>query len=317
VSDDFDFGNFIQQGVTAFSNAAVGALGTVAGAIQDTEARLSGRRQGVADPQVEGSLERGPRPTGQEIRGAQLQVPGDVDHARAQADAEKVLASLDFTKPNLVLWVPATGSHAIPGSFRDAVDRQFGQRASLGLVDYPAEFNFNDSVSTGMETLRLVLAGIAERGGNHRVTLAGHSQGAWVIGDAIDTPELARSVDRAVLYGHPSPARVDWSKAGDPNVRQVDDPGDPFAAPIEGGRQALDAIDQLRSGTDGAGQPLDLGDQLGRVGQLAKIALANPRLSVYLLEKHIVPADWDNQHDPHHYDEQYGAGARFLDGLPS
>jgi hypothetical protein len=309
-----DFGSWIQQGLTTVGSAIEEGLGAAVGTIEDTVKRYDGDRQSVGDPTVAGSLERGPRPTGSELRGAQLQVPGDIDHERARADADKVLASLDFNKPELVLWVPATDSHAIPGTFRDAVDQQFGQRASLGLVDYPAGYNFNDSVSTGMETVRLVLAGIAERGGHHRVTLAGHSQGAWVIGDAIDTPELARMVDRAVLYGHPAPARVDWSKAGDPNVRQVDHPEDPFTMPLEGGRNALDAIDDLRTGHDQDGGSLGLFEQLQRVGTLASTALKNPRLSVYLIGKHVIPPDQDTGHDPHDYWQQYDDGARFLDG---
>jgi hypothetical protein len=287
-------------------------LASFAGIVDETVGRFTGERQPVGDPATPGSLERGPRPSASELRGATLQVPGEIDHARAQADAQRVLESIDFSKPEIALWVPATGSHSIPASWRRSVDAQFGGRASQALVDYPADFDFNDSVSTGMETLKLVLAGIAERGGHHRVTVAGHSQGAWVIGDAIDTPQLARMVDKAVIYGHPAPARVDWSRAGDPNVRQVDDPNDPFTTPLEGGRQALQAMDELQDGRSVDGQALDLGGILGRVSGLAKTAIANPRLSVYLLGKHVLPADREDGRDPHHYDAQYGVGARFL-----
>lgn len=286
-------------------------MGDVLGAVDRGLDRLGGYEP-AGDPTVTGRLERGPRPDAAAIRAARLDAPGTPDLQRARADAERTLASIDFSKPHVSLWVPATGSHAIPRTWRDAIEhREDGARTSLALVDYPANANFNDSVATGMETLRLVLAGIAERGGHHRVTLAGHSQGAWVIGDAIDTPELARSIDRAVLYGHPAPARVDWAAAGDPNVRQVDDPADPFTFALDGGRDALRAIDELHDGRTASGAPLEVGDYVERIGRLAKTALANPQLSAYLIGKHVLPHD---SPDPHHYDDEYAEGVRFLAG---
>jgi hypothetical protein len=303
------------QRLLAGAATGIGDMFGIAEDVIDDALQLVGHEHAPGDPTVSGTLERGSRPDAAAVREARLDVPGDVDHARAKADAERTLASIDFSRPNISLWVPATGSHAIPSSWRSAVEQGVdGQRTSLALVDYPASFNFNDSVSTGMETLRLVLAGIAERGGQHRVTLAGHSQGAWVIGDAIDAPELARSVDRAVLYGHPAPARVDWSKSGDPNVRQVDDAEDPFTFPLDGGRQALAALDELHEGRDKSGGSLDAGGWVDRIGTLARTALANPQLSAYLVGKHVLPPDDSAGPDPHHYDTQYADGARFLNG---
>lgn len=293
---------------------AVNGIGDVLGAVDRGLGRLGGREP-AGDPTVEGSLERGPRPPAHAVRAAELELPGTPDLARARADAERTLASLDFSKPHLTLWVPATGSHSIPRDWREAVQRgEEGPRTSLALVDYPASANFNDSVATGMETLRLVLAGISERGANHRVTVAGHSQGAWVIGDAVDAPELARSVDRVLLYGHPAPARVDWAAADDPNVRQVDDPADPFTFPLDGGRDALRSIDELHDGRTTSGEGLDLGGYLDRLGRLARTALANPQLSAYLIGKHVLPQDADASPDPHHYDDEYAAGVRYLTG---
>ena len=253
----------------------------------------------------------GPKPQAAELRASQLNVPGEVDHERARADADKALAAIDFSKPELVLWVPATNSHSIPADWQRGVEQAFGQRASSSIVDYPASVNFNDSVSTGMETVKLVLAGIAERGGHHRVTLGGHSQGAWVIGDAIADPAVGAMVDKAALYGHPAPATVDWEDS-DPNVVQVDDPNDPFVWDVAGGHQALKAIDELHDGATGSGERLGIGDYLSRGASVLGTALQNPALSAYLIGKHVISEKYDNNHDPHNYRARYADGAKFL-----
>ena len=269
-------------------------------------------RAGSATATQRGSKATGPAPQAAELRGATLDVPGDIDHARARADADRALAAIDFSKPEIVLWVPATNSHSIPADWQRGVEQAFGQRASSSIVDYPANANFNDSVSTGMETVKLVLAGIAEHGGHHRVTLGGHSQGAWVIGDALQDRAIGRMVDKAVLYGHPAPARVDWSGDVDPNVQQVDDPNDPFVWDVAGGQQALTAIDELHDGRSADGAALGPGDYLARGASLVGTALSNPALSAYLIGKHVIPERFDSNHDPHNYRAQYDDGARFL-----
>ncbi len=269
-------------------------------------------RAGSTTATTRGHKSTGPKPEAAELRAAQLDVPGDIDHERARADADRALAAIDFSKPEIVLWVPATNSHSIPDDWQKGVEQQFGQRASSSLVDYPANVNFNDSVSTGMETLKLVLAGIAERGGHHRVTLGGHSQGAWVIGDALQDPGVGRMVDKAVLYGHPAPAKVDWSGDVDPNVQQVDDPDDPFVWDLIGGHQALKAIDELNDGRTREGDGLDIGDYLSRGALLLNTALSNPALSAYLIGRHVIPEAEHSGRDPHNYVAQYADGVKFL-----
>jgi hypothetical protein len=272
------------------------------------------QRDGSDADTAVGSLARGgPAPSAGEVRDATLDVPGKVDHARAQADAQKALEAIDWSKPDISLWVPATGSHEIPKAWRDAVEQgPDAARTSLSLVDYPAGMDFNDSVATGMETLRLVMAGIAERGSQYRVTLGGHSQGAWVIGDTIATPEVGRMVDKAVLYGHPAPASVDWSGDADPNVRQVDDPQDPFTWDVVGGGDALNAISDLTKGTTRDGSELDGEGTLSRLGTLATTVLANPGFAAYLVGAHAIKDARASQADPHHYESQYADGAHFL-----
>jgi hypothetical protein len=297
---------------------AFGDLGSplheVAKAVQDQFAAdtAPADRAGSKAATDRGHKSTGPKPSAAELRQVQLDVPGDIDHERARRDAERALAAIDFSKPEIVLWVPATNSHSIPDDWQRGVQQAFGERASSSIVDYPANANFNDSVSTGMETLKLVLAGIAERGSHHRVTLGGHSQGAWVVGDALQQPEVGRMVDKATIYGHPAPARVDWSDDADPNVRQVDDPEDPFVWDVAGGHQALKAIDELNDGTSREGQQLGFGDYLSRGLSLVGTALQNPALSAYLIGKHVVPEGVDSARDPHNYRAQYDDGAKFL-----
>lgn len=248
----------------------------------------------------------GPRPTAPQISAVDLKVPGDVDHARAEREAKKTLDSIDFSRQNIVLWMPATGSHSIPRDWQKGVDAAFGDTASSALVNYPANENFNDSVSTGQETLRLVLQGIAERGGDHSVHVAGHSQGAWVAGDTLANPVLNRMVDSAMLYGHPSTARVDWSKTNDAKVRQLDDPEDPFTKPGTGLRQALDGIAAIKRDGDWS-----------QVGKIAAATLVNPALGAYLIGRTVFKKDWSGNSDPHHYNTRYAQGARFLAGSES
>jgi hypothetical protein len=302
-------------------DAAKDAFGNLGGPLHDIARAVQGEitaetapadRAGSKAATVRGHKSVGAKPEAADLRATQLAVPGDVDHARARADADRALAAIDFSKPEIVLWVPATNSHSIPDDWQRGVESAFGSRASSSIVDYPANANFNDSVSTGMETLKLVLAGIAERGGHHRVTLGGHSQGAWVIGDALQEQGVGRMVDKAVLYGHPAPAQVDWSDDADPNVRQVDDPNDPFVWDVAGGHQALKAIDELHDGKTADGRALDFGDYVGRGVSLLGTALGNPALSAYLIGKHVVSEQFDSARDPHNYRSQYGDGARFL-----
>ncbi|MCW2920538.1 MAG: hypothetical protein JWL76_412 [Thermoleophilia bacterium] len=268
-------------------------------------------RAGSKTATTRGHKADGPKPQAAELRDTKLAVPGEIDHERARADADRALAAIDFSRPELVLWVPATNSHSIPEDWQRGVEQAFGQRASSSIIDYPANANFNDSVSTGMETVKLVLAGIAERGGHHRVTLGGHSQGAWVIGDAIADPAVGASVDKATLYGHPAPAKVDWEDS-DPNVRQVDDPNDPFVWDVAGGQQALTALDDIHDGQTDSGRQLGIGDYLAKGAGLLSTALQNPALSAYLIGKHVISEKYDKNHDPHNYRAQYADGATFL-----
>lgn len=118
--------------------------------------------------------------------------------------------------------------------------------------------------------------------------------------------------DKAVLNGHPAPARVDWSDGADPAVQQVDDPNDPFVWDVTGGHQALTAIDELHDGQTASGSKLGVGDYLARGAGLLGTALSNPALSAYLIGKHVISERHDSNHDPHNYRAEYGDEAAFL-----
>lgn len=155
-----------------------------------------------------------------------------------------------------------------------------------------------------METLRLVLAEVQCRGGDRRVLLAGHSQEAWLIGEALADPVVHAIVDRAILYGLPSPARHSYARGRDPKVRQVDDPEDPFTSPMLGTDQALQSVSELKGGS---------GDR-SDIKQIVLAALLNPLLSAYLIGRTLLPDRYNGELDPHHYESEYSAGASFLAG---
>lgn len=159
--------------------------------------------------------------------------PWPVDAARAHADARRVLASIDWSKRDIVIWVPGTGSHRVHEKFADAVHGSWSDgRVSLTHLEYEASSEGPRSVATGIATLKLVLMEIAARGGNRRVLVGGESQGAWILGEAMADPSVRKVVDRAVLLGHPSLAKTHWH-GRDPAVLEYSNPGDPAAGDPE------------------------------------------------------------------------------------
>lgn len=69
-----------------------------------------------------------------------------------------------------------------------------------------------------------------------------------------------------------------------------------------------------RASIDDLNDPLTM--LLGSIGTIIRTALDSPRLSAYLLGKHMNPGSsgYLSAADPHHYDHQNAAGARFLAG---
>lgn len=174
--------------------------------------------------------------------------PWPVDAARAQADAQRVLNSIDFTKRDIVIWVPGAGGHAPDAAFADAFHAAWHDgTASLTHLEYEATSNLRASVATGLATLKIVLAAIAARGAHHRVMLAGQHQGAWLIGEALADPKLRPVVHRAVLFGHPALAKTHWDDGRDPAVLEHNHPSDHTSRSLSGAADAaLDGAVALR-----------------------------------------------------------------------
>lgn len=226
-----------------------------------------------------------------------------VDWARARYDAERALEAVDWSKRDLYIWVPGTSNHWIHPSFEAAVrDANQATGASLSRIEYEASWRMRPSVATGVETMRLVLAGIAAHGGNHRVFVAGESQGAWILGEAMSDPRLGGVVTRAVLFGHPSLALHQYTDGHDPRVTVVNNPGDMVAMPIHGNHAAaLDALTGLHRA------------QLSKLPALIGVMLRNPAQAGQLLAsvgRWILPLDlWK---DPHNYSAQMVEAVEWL-----
>lgn len=215
-----------------------------------------------------------------------------VDTYRAHHDAKLLLDGIDWTKRDIVVWVPGTSNHTIHRGFETAVrEGWLNADVSLNRMEYEASWNMRPSTATGVETLRLILAGIAAQGGNHRVLLAGESQGAWIIGEAMADPMLKHVVDRAVLLGHPFLAKHHYEDGKDPRVIEINHRHDQVSQEVKGDpAKALDAMVAIHQ------------MQIGKIGTVLGALAANPFHGVLLLGtgmRALLPKGWIV--DPHDY----------------
>jgi hypothetical protein len=158
-----------------------------------------------------------------------------VNWERAYADAQRMIDAIDFSKGDIVIYVPGTDHHGMDLQFRAAVDDSYkGEGSNAVALEYPASRDVAMSVPTGVATLHLVLEEIRRRGGSHRVLLAGTGQGAWVAGEVLADPAVADVVSRAILLGPPAQARHKYAAGQDARVRVVTHTGDPLADPEHG-----------------------------------------------------------------------------------
>ncbi|MCW2973698.1 MAG: hypothetical protein JWN72_1971, partial [Thermoleophilia bacterium] len=103
-------------------------------------------------PKVEARPEA--KPSAEELRAAKLRlqphapIGGGVDAAVSQA-----YDAIDFSKRDIVVWLPSTEEHYFPTALREGLETA-GLDGSAVLLDYPANFDFAPSVATGMESLR-------------------------------------------------------------------------------------------------------------------------------------------------------------------
>lgn len=166
--------------------------------------------------------------------------PGTPDEQLAQINARKAISQIDWSKPDIALWVPGTGNHGVDPAFA----KTLGADTSVVAVDYPANMDFMGGVSTGMLTTKLVLEEIEKRG--RTASLTGYSQGAWVAGEVMADPAAEKTVTRAVLYGHPKAANAQYPE-GHAKVREVNNADDPYSN-MGDDTTAIQGLSNLASG---------------------------------------------------------------------
>ncbi|MCW2962403.1 MAG: hypothetical protein JWM90_2790 [Thermoleophilia bacterium] len=233
------------------------------------------------------------------------------DFEKAREYARKILATIDFSKRDIVLWVPGTDALGVHPDFTRAMKYLYqGGDVSLTAVDYEPTWSLRDSMPTGLATMKYVLDGIrqilAARGdtAQHRVLLGGLSQGAWVIGEAVADPKVGKIVSRAALIGHPWLAHHQYDEGQDPRVGVINHRGDQIAMPINGDAgEGMDTMTAVRTGK--------LKENLGLA---AKVILKNPLHGVLLLQNmlHGVQAVRPFTRDPHQYDMEMPRLVNFL-----
>lgn len=239
--------------------------------------------------------------------------PWEVDWKQARADALATLGSIDFTKRDIMLWVPGTDSSNVHHDFAQAVRYQYGERGdvSVAALRYDAAWALRKSLPTGLATMKFVLEGIKQKlatipaSERPRLLLAGLSQGAWIIGEAAADPALSPVITRAMLVGHPWLAKSQYVDGHDPRIKVLNHPGDQITLPIKGDPAVgLDAMIAVRTG--------GLGSQFGTV---AKAILANPLHGVLLLHTQVRDhVKWMRAYlrDPHQYGYEMSRMVHYL-----
>lgn len=235
-------------------------------------------------------------------------LPGVPDLASAWAGAERVLSAIDFSKRDVVIYVPGTNEYRVNSRFAAAVRHEWPKGdVSLVHLPYEASLQFRTSVSTGVEMLRLVLAGIAHRGGEHRVLVNGWSQGAWVISETLADPAMRRLVERVMIGGHPVFAHTHFHDGHDPAIKEVNHPGDIVTIPPAGDPdQALDGVSALGQGR------LPSLDQLGTIVGAAASNLPHIAMLVLSGLRLLLPPLQAVNPEPHAYEGEMARAARFL-----
>lgn len=244
-------------------------------------------------------------------------VGGDwpVDHAAAQRYAAQTLATIDWSKPYLLLYVPGTANpdkgqvQKVNPEFANELFRQFPDgNAEIAMLRYSGTWDMRGSISTGVEVLRLVLRAIAARPGpKPTVLLGGESQGAWVISETTRDPIARGAFTRAAIFGHPSLAGTHFEDGHDPAILETNHRLDHVAMPLKGDRaKAMDAQIALETGLSFDKLPLlaqaFLADPLA--GSLSLAAQVRDRLA-----KRLRPL-WVQDH--HDYRDDMRRGVEFL-----
>jgi hypothetical protein len=248
---------------------------------------------------------------------SKAQGPWTVDWKRARRAARAALDAIDFSRPEVIVWIPGTDASSVHHDFRQAVDYVYGnghRGASLSHMPYEASWELRSSLPTGLATMKLMLEGIRQRleamppSRRPKIRLAGLSQGAWIIGEALADPRAGAVVDRAVLAGHPWLAKTQYLDGHDPRVRVINHRGDQIAMEVHGDiGVGMDAMSAVKTGALGA-----------NIGKVARSILANPIHGVLLLEGYAREIPWLRPflRDPHVYGMEMPRLVRYLkDGI--
>jgi hypothetical protein len=236
----------------------------------------------------------------------------NVEWERAHVDARALLDSIDFSRRDIVIWVPGTSGSGVHHDFGLAVRDLYGRGGDVSLVamPYEASWELRRSLPTGLATFKLVLEGIRQRLAQlpahlrPRILVSGESQGAWIIGESMADPRLGRVVDRAVLAGHPWLAKTQYLDGHDPRVRVINHLGDQITLPVAGDAGVgVDAMAAVRTGR-----------LKTSIGTVAKAILANPLHGVLLLHTFARDVPWLRPYlrDPHYYVADMPRMVRYL-----
>jgi hypothetical protein len=239
--------------------------------------------------------------------------PWTVDWKAARADAQATLDSIDFSKREVLIWVPGTDGKGVHRDFQLAANYQYGATGDVSVtaLKYDAAWALRTSLPTGLATMKLVLEGIRQRlesipvAERPKILLGGLSQGAWIIGEAAADPKVGSVITRAMLVGHPWLAKTQYVDGHDKRIMVLNHPGDQITLPVAGDPGVgLDAMIAVRTGK--------LGSDFGTV---AKAILANPLHGVLLL--HTTMRDhltWLRPYlrDPHQYGYEMQRMVHFL-----
>ncbi len=210
----------------------------------------------------------------------------------------KVLAQIPAGDRRVVIWVRGTSDRDIKPEVAAAFAAELAGEPVL-QVDYEASWRFDDSVPDGAAVLHGVLAALAKRRPRPQVLLAGESQGAWVISTVLQDPKVAPVVTRAVLWGAPAAAPIDFADGHDPRVREFNNPADIVSMDLGDGEsdRIVGAIDRFARR-----------DLVGGLLPILGFALTHPGVLASLVRAQL----WRGKAfpSPHGYD--FLAGVRFL-----
>lgn len=233
-----------------------------------------------------------------------------VDWDAAYQYAQQTLAQLDLGRRDIVLYAPGTGSTQMYQPLSDALHAAFavaGRPFSVATLQYAASPRFRSSVPTGIAALRLVLAAIAAHPGEHRVTLVGISQGAWVGAEVLADPDYRPIIERAVLVARPSVSRHRFDRGESSSVIEFAHHDDFAARPFKGDATImLDATISLLT--------------KGLIGALPMVARATAQdpgvaLSLIRLLALELPLIGKLMRNPHDYEREMPSIAAYLAGV--